>query len=71
MPCPRGREIIMRYRKPVAGDKIAEFKGRTVRTIDDVNEYLSKKLKGGDTITLTVERDGSSKEITVMLGEGL
>ena len=54
-----------------AGDKIAEFKGRTVRTIDDVNGYLSKKLKDGDTITLTVERDGSSKELTVTLGEGL
>jgi hypothetical protein len=53
------------------GDKVLEFKGRSVRTIQDVSDYLSKKAKAGDDITLTVERDGTQKEIKVTLAEGL
>jgi hypothetical protein len=51
------------------GDRITEFGDRTVRERDDVNRYLGH-LKAGKTTTITVERDGSGRELTVKLGEG-
>ncbi len=52
-----------------AGDRIREFSGRSVRERDDVNRYLSH-LKPGDTTGMTVERDGTTHELTVKVGEG-
>jgi len=52
-----------------AGDHISEFKGRTVRELDDVRRYLAK-LKPGDNTTVLVERDGKEQEITIKVGEG-
>jgi hypothetical protein len=52
-----------------AGDRISEFRGRTVREIDDVNRYLSK-LHPGDKAELIVVRNGQERTLTVKVGEG-
>jgi hypothetical protein len=52
-----------------AGDRITEFRGRTVRESDDVSRFLGH-LRPGDTATVTVVRGGETKELTVKVGEG-
>lgn len=51
------------------GDRITEFRGRTVREREDVNRYLGH-LKPGATAKVTVERGGATRELTVKVGEG-
>jgi serine protease DegQ len=53
-----------------AGDRITEFDGRTVREHDDLHRFLAR-LRAGQKTSLTVERGGDTKEITLKLGEGL
>jgi hypothetical protein len=52
-----------------AGDRITEFRGRTVREKDDVNRFLGH-LRPGESAEVTVERGGETKELTVKVGEG-
>jgi serine protease DegQ len=51
------------------GDHISEFKGRTVRELEDMHRYLGR-LKPGDSTIMLVERDGKEQEITIKVGEG-
>jgi len=57
-----GREI------PLGGDVIIKFDGRDVRKIDDILVYLQREKAVGDSITLTVIRDGKIQDIDVILG---
>jgi S1-C subfamily serine protease len=57
-----GREI------PLGGDVVLAINDRDVRKIDDVLGYLQQATQVGETVTLTVWRDGQIIEIPVTLG---
>lgn len=52
----------------VAGDVIVEFDGRAVKDLYDFSDALYSH-KPGDTVTLTVVRNGDRKQFTVRLGK--
>ncbi|MDY6774026.1 MAG: trypsin-like peptidase domain-containing protein, partial [Candidatus Nanohaloarchaea archaeon] len=63
-----GREVTIEGRKiTVGGDVIVGIDGRKVRKINDILNYLAKETSVGETITLTVLRDGERKEIELTL----
>jgi len=51
------------------GDLITAFDGRPVDTYDEMLSYLLTTKSPGDTVVLTVLRDGQPMDITVTLGE--
>jgi S1-C subfamily serine protease len=57
-----GREI------PLGGDVILAINDKDIRKIDDVLGYLQQATKVGETVTLTVWRDGQIIQIDVTLG---
>jgi S1-C subfamily serine protease len=57
-----GREIAL------GGDVVLAINDRDVRKIDDVLGYLQQATEVGETVTLTVWRDGEISEIDVTLG---
>ncbi|MCZ2077832.1 MAG: trypsin-like peptidase domain-containing protein [Bryobacterales bacterium] len=64
---PRQWVIVGNLEIGVGGDLITEVDGRPVDTDDAVRRALDKK-HAGDTLELTVFRDGRSRKITVTLG---
>lgn len=50
------------------GDIIIKADGQEIKTMNELNE-IKNKHKIGDTITLTINRDGTEKELTVTLAE--
>jgi S1-C subfamily serine protease len=52
----------------IGGDVIVKVDTTEVKTADDLIAYLGTK-KPGDTVTVTVERDGRTEEIDVTLAE--
>jgi S1-C subfamily serine protease len=57
-----GNEIL------IGGDVVLAINDRDVRKIDDVLGYLQQATQVGETVTLTVWRDGQIIEIDVILG---
>lgn len=53
-----------------SGDKITHIQGRSVIDSDDVRR-LAKKLRPGDSVTLTIERNKETREIKFKAGGGL
>jgi S1-C subfamily serine protease len=53
---------------PSGGDLIIAADGTTVRELEDLIIYLIEKTRPGDTISLTVLRDGGEHQIEVVLG---
>ncbi len=53
----------------VGGDVIIAVDGRPVKSFDDLLVYLEYNKSPGDTVTLTVLRDGKRKEIELTLGK--
>ena len=51
----------------LGGDIIVGIDGRPVKVFDDLLGYLGRYTEPGDTITLTVVRDGKQLEITLTL----
>jgi predicted metalloprotease with PDZ domain len=51
----------------LGGDLILEIDNKTVRTINDILTYLNTQKRVGDTVQLTVLRDGQLQEIPVTL----
>jgi S1-C subfamily serine protease len=51
------------------GDLITAFDGKQVKTFDDLLSYLITNKSPGDTVVLTVLRDGQQVEVTVTLGK--
>ena len=51
----------------LGGDVILEIDNKTVRTINDILTYLNTQKKVGDTVQLTVLRDGQLQQIPVTL----
>src|SRR5262245_56130409 len=52
------------------GDRITAFGGKTVRDIDGVRQ-LAAKVATGESVKLTIERDGKTRQITFKSGQGL
>ena len=52
----------------IGGDVIVKADNTTIKTADDLIAFLGTK-KPGDTITVTVERDGKTQELQVTLAE--
>ncbi len=52
---------------PTGGDIIVAFEGYTVSTFDDLVANLAR-FSAGETVTLTVIRDGKTRDLTVTLG---
>ena len=52
----------------IGGDVIVKVDNTEVKTADDLIAYLGTK-KPGDTVTVTVERDGKTEEVDVTLAE--
>jgi S1-C subfamily serine protease len=51
------------------GDIITAADGKPINTFDDLLGYLTTNKSPGDTIVLTILRDGKTAEITVTLGK--
>ena len=52
----------------VGGDVIVKADDTEIQTADDLIAFLGTK-KPGDTITITVERDGKTQDLSVTLAE--
>ena len=50
------------------GDIITAFDGQPVHTFDQLLGYLTTNKSPGDTVVLTILRDGQPMDITVTLG---
>lgn len=53
----------------IGGDVIVAIDDRPVRQFDDLLIHLVRTKRPGDTVQLTVVRDGAEQEVTVTLGE--
>ena len=52
----------------IGGDVIIAFNGQTIKSSDDLITYLARSGVVGETVTLTVLRDGKQTELQVILG---
>ncbi|MFN8633142.1 MAG: trypsin-like peptidase domain-containing protein [Chloroflexota bacterium] len=64
----QAREIGSRQVAP-GGDIIVSIDGRKVRRPEDLIAYLELNKKAGETVTLSISRDGQQREVQVTLGE--
>jgi len=55
-------------RVPVGGDIIVRINDTPVSTFQDLTVYLETKTRSGETVTVTVVRDGKEQAIRVRLG---
>jgi len=54
---------------PVGGDVIIAINGDEIKSMDDLIAYLLGKTRVGETVTLTILRDGNQMEVEATLGE--
>src|SRR5581483_5858515 len=52
---------------PTGGDIITAIDKQPVKTFDDLSAYLFTKTKVGQTVTLTILRDGKQQDVQVQL----
>jgi S1-C subfamily serine protease len=60
---------IGRYRVPLGGDIIVAVNGTVIADSQDLTVYLETQTSVGDTVALTIVRDGSERTLDVTLGE--
>jgi len=53
----------------VGGDTIVAINGTAVTTRDELTLYLENNTHPGDTVTLTIIRDGEQQDVPVVVGE--
>jgi len=53
----------------LGGDLVTAIDGRPLRRVDDLVIYLENYKRVGETVTLSVLRDGQPLTLTVTLGE--
>jgi S1-C subfamily serine protease len=53
----------------LGGDLITAIDGRPLRRVDDLVIYLENYKRVGETVTLSILRDGRPLTLTVTLGE--
>ena len=56
-------------RVPVGGDVIVGIDNRSIETTEELTSYLVTQASPGDTVTLTIVRDGERQQVEVTLGE--
>ncbi|NLS78217.1 MAG: trypsin-like serine protease [Chloroflexi bacterium] len=66
---PSREVIIYRRRVPVGGDIVIGIDGIKILTMDDLNRYLETQKRVGDTVKVTVVRDGNTLEVEVQLAD--
>ncbi len=54
---------------PKGGDVILSVDGKKVGKVEDISSYLDANKNPGDTVTLTIRRDGSQQDVKVTLAE--
>jgi len=60
---------IGRYRVPLGGDIITAVNGQAVEDFQDLTVYLETETVVGDTVELTIIRDGAEQTVSVTLEE--
>jgi S1-C subfamily serine protease len=60
--------IIGNYRVPVGGDLVTAIDGKPVKNQSAITQAISAK-HAGDTMVLTIYRDGRNMDVKVTLGE--
>ena len=60
----QGRRVVY-----VGGDIITAIDGKSVSTRDDLMLYLEKNTLPGDSVTLTISRDGKTQDVALTVGE--
>jgi S1-C subfamily serine protease len=64
------REVVYgRRRLLIGGDVLAAIDGAPLRSWDDLDAYLQERTEVGQSVTLTLWRDGERLELAVVLGE--
>jgi len=58
-----------RYRLPVGGDIVVAVNDKAIAELQDLTVYLENNTTIGDTVQLTVLRDGQELTVTVTVGE--
>ncbi|MEX2430779.1 MAG: PDZ domain-containing protein, partial [Dehalococcoidia bacterium] len=53
---------------PIGGDVITGIDGQPVQGPDEAISYLARNLRPGDTVTLTILRDGEEQSVEVTVG---
>jgi serine protease Do len=53
---------------PIDGDIITALDGTEISTLNDLSTFLALETSPGDTITVTVIRDGSQTDVDLTLG---
>jgi S1-C subfamily serine protease len=53
----------------LGGDLVTAIDGRPLRRVDDLVIYLENYKRVGETVTLSILRDGRPLTLTVTLGE--
>ena len=52
----------------IGGDVITAIDGQPVNTFDDILVYLSLETSPGQTVVLTILRDGQYEDVSLQLG---
>lgn len=65
---PQRVVVVGNTRVPVGGDVIVRINNTPIRTFQDLTVYLETKTRSGETVTVTVIRDGKEQNIRVRLG---
>jgi serine protease Do len=63
-----GREFRQGVEVPTGGDVIVGMGGREIETQEDLSNFLALETSPGDTITVTVLRDGEEQTVELTLG---
>ncbi|WP_455449729.1 S1C family serine protease [Natrinema thermotolerans] len=66
-PSP-GTEYTGRGRVPAGGDVLLAVNGTALATKEDLESYLALETRPGDTVELTVRRDGTERSVSLELG---
>ncbi len=61
------RDVGLQSQVPAGGDLIIAIDGHPVKTFDDLVSYLVNNKGPGDTVTLTIIRDGKKMDVSVTL----
>lgn len=64
-----GFENVSGFRVPVGGDVVLAIDGQQVNTTQDLRTYLLTQTRPGDTVELTVIRNGERTNVTVTVAE--
>ncbi|NLD72791.1 MAG: PDZ domain-containing protein, partial [Chloroflexi bacterium] len=55
-------------RIPIGGDVITEIDGEPIGSLSDLNVYLESETQVGDTVEVSIVRDGEEQTVEVTLG---